>query len=208
MSRIFGLTGRGPVHRAPIIWMALVVLAGCNNYPDPFAELKVQEREVGADAEASIQQGRRALRFKDYDQARKYFIASINQGGVTPEALTGIGLAEEGFGHLGEAERFHRMALRLAPDSIVAHNNLGVALFRAGEYHQAKQAFQAAFAISSGRNTVAEHNLRLAELAVAQADANAVAVIEAHSLQRMGTSEYLLHKTAVRHTEPAEKNTE
>lgn len=180
----------------------LPILGGCTNYPNAFSELKVQERKVGSDAEKSIYNGRRALRFKDYAQAKKNFIASINQGGVTAQALTGIGLAEEGLGHLKDAERFLRLALRLAPDSIIAHNNLGVVLFRGGKYHEAQQAFQAAFAISSGQNSIAEHNLRLANLAVAEIDANEAGTVEAYRLSRIGSSEYLLQSTAVSLAEP------
>ncbi|MEM9369640.1 MAG: tetratricopeptide repeat protein [Pseudomonadota bacterium] len=162
------------------------------------------DREVGPDAESSIERGRELLRYKDYPAAKKSFISSINQGGVSAAALTGIGLAEEGMGHLNEAERFFRMALRLAPDSIMAHNNLGVVLFRTEKYHEAQQAFQTAFAISSGRSSIAQHNLRLANLAVAEIDANEFGVIEAFSLQRVGTDEYLLQNTTVSVTEVEE----
>ncbi len=182
---------------------ALSLIGACTNYPDAFADLTIQERDVGADAEKSLYNGRRALRFKDYAQAKKNFIASINQGGVTAEALTGIGLAEEGLGHLKDAERFMRLALRLAPDSIMAHNNLGVVLFRGEKYHEAQQAFQAAFAISSGENSIAEHNLRLANLAVAEIDANEAGAVEAYRLSRIGSSEYLLQSTAVSLADPA-----
>lgn len=195
-----------------LVWALIVstalLLAGCTPYPDPFAELSVLDRNVGPDAEASIERGRAALRFKDFSQAKKEFISSINQGGVSAAALTGIGLAEEGVGHLNEAQRFFRMALRLAPDSIMAHNNLGVVLFRSEKYHEAQQAFQSAFAISSGRSSIAQHNLRLANLAVAEIDANEAGVVEAHNLQRIGTSEYLLQSTTVSVADVEEIETE
>ena len=144
-----------------------------------------------------LELGKRALQAKDFSTARRNFIASINQRGVTEEALTGIGLAEEGQGHLGEAERLFRMALAIAQTSVMAHNNLGVVLFRRKKYHEAQQAFQKAYALSSGSNEIAEHNLRLANLAVAEIDANASGAIEAHRLLRIGTSEYRLEPTAV-----------
>ncbi|MEM7236245.1 MAG: tetratricopeptide repeat protein [Pseudomonadota bacterium] len=188
--------------------VALLGLSACETYPDPFAELTVLDRDVGPDAEASIERGRASLRYKDYSSAKKHFISSINQGGMNAAALTGIGLAEEGFGHLNEAERFFRLALKLAPDSIMAHNNLGVVLFRNEKYHEAQQAFQSAFAISSGRSSIAQHNLRLANLAVAEIDANEAGVVEAFNLQRIGTSEYLLQNTTVSVTDIEEITTE
>ncbi|MEM7508654.1 MAG: tetratricopeptide repeat protein [Pseudomonadota bacterium] len=173
------------------------VLAACDARENPFAALQAPDRVEAANGQAALEQGRTFLRLGEYGEAKKQFISAINLGGVTAEALTGVGLAEEGQGHLNVAQSFFERALKLAPNSVMAHNNLGVILFRRARYHEAKQAFQSAYAISSGSSEIAQHNLRLANLTVAEIDANEAGIVQSHRLVRIGTDEYSLSQTAV-----------
>jgi tetratricopeptide (TPR) repeat protein len=137
--------------------------------------------------------GRDLLRQNRIDLARDAFIRSLRVEGVTAAALTGAGIAAERQGLLSEARSFFEKARAEVPDSVLAHNNLGAVHFRLGEYHAAKRAFQAAFALSSGKNDIAAQNLGLAELAIArQAEINPAPARNPIRLQRLGTGAYKL----------------
>ena len=137
--------------------------------------------------------GRSYLQIGDLRLAKAAFIRSIRVEGVTAAALTGAGLAAEKQGLLNEARRFFELALDQAPSSEIAHNNLGAVQYRLGDFVGAKRSFQTAFAISSGTNKVAAHNLGLVELAI-QRRAEVEVPITEHPLplQREGSSEYRL----------------
>ncbi|MEL6997699.1 MAG: tetratricopeptide repeat protein [Pseudomonadota bacterium] len=125
--------------------------------------------------------------------ARDAFIRSIRVEGASAAALTGAGLAAEKQGLLNEAQRFFERARLLAPDSVLAHNNLGAVHYRLGEYHAARRAFRTAFALSSGANQVAAKNLTMSELAIARASEGAdVVVRNPIQLMRLGSGHYTL----------------
>ena len=140
-----------------------------------------------------VELGRHYLKNNDLRLAKAAFIRSLRVEGVSAAALTGAGITAERQGLLREARRFFEQALKLAPSSEVAHNNLGAVQYRMGDYLAAKRSFRAAFAVSSGTNKVAEHNLGLAEMALKrQADREIPLVRNPVPLQREGTSEYRL----------------
>ncbi|MEM8698165.1 MAG: tetratricopeptide repeat protein, partial [Pseudomonadota bacterium] len=186
------------MNMARILCLGLMLLtAGCSLNQNALGSLNPVTKARADTGAQAIALGREALRLGEFNAAKGHFISAINLGGMTAEALTGIGLAEEGQGHLHQAQRFFESALRLAPNSVMAHNNLGVVLFQRARYHEAKQAFQSAYALSSGSSEIAQHNLRLANLTVAEIDANEAGVLQSHRLQRIGTSEYQLTETTV-----------
>lgn len=137
--------------------------------------------------------GRGYLQVNDLRLAKHAFIRSLRVEGVSAAALTGAGIAAERQGLLHEARRYFEKALDLAPSSEIAHNNLGAIQYRVGDFQAAKRSFQAAFAISSGTNKVAAHNLGLAELALKRKEESEIPLDRNPvPLQREGTSEYRL----------------
>ena len=140
-----------------------------------------------------LNMGRSLLAANMIDEARQAFIRSLHTEGLTAAALTGAGLASERQGLLRDAKRYFEKARVLEPESVAVHNNLGAVHYRLGEYYLAKQAFQAAFALSSGTNQVAEHNLGLSELAIRREENRELAVqANPVPIQRLGSGVYTL----------------
>lgn len=139
-----------------------------------------------------LKYGLSLLRIGEFDLAKKAFIRSFRVEDTRVQALTGAGIAAERQGLLTQARRFFENARALAPDSVIAHNNLGVVLYRLGRYHEAGQVFRAAFALSSGQNDLAAHNLALAEKAVAEEESAGAPAAASHVVRRIGSSEYLI----------------
>lgn len=160
-------------------------------------------------ASTYLNMGRTLLSSGQHVQARAAFIRSLRTEGVTAAALSGAGIASERQGLLHDAKRFFVRARTLQPESILANNNLGVVQYRLGEYHAARRTFQAAFALSSGTNTVAEINLGLSEQAIERQSENALAeAANPVPIQRLGTSEYTLLAPSGKPTKPAETGSE
>jgi Flp pilus assembly protein TadD len=161
--------------------------AGCAR-PGPFAEAVPPAPPA---AEDLIAEGTLLLRAGDPQGAYRHFIRAINTGERRAQALTGAGLALEAQGMLTRAREYLERARDLAPGAAVTHNNLGVVLYRLGEYREARRAFRTAFAVSSGQNGVARANLELAEREIAarrMPEATPVTL----RVQRLGSSEYRL----------------
>ena len=174
--------------------LALLVVAGCNQTPgaNPFAKVDPPVR-LDEPKTSYLDLGRQYLRAGDIDRAKKAFIRSMRTEGLTAAALTGAGIVAERQGLLTEARRYFERARLKAPSSVVAHNNLGAVLYRMGEYNAAKQAFQAAFALSSGTNRVAKHNLALSDLAIRKTrDENLAELPNPMPIVREGSGEYRL----------------
>lgn len=117
-----------------------------------------------------IRAGNRLLASQEPDLAMKMFMRSISTDGVSAEALGGAGIAAAQQGMLTSARRHLEDARDLDPDSVTTNNNLGVVLFMLKEYHQARDAFRMAFAVSSGRSEFAEDNLNRTEAVLALID--------------------------------------
>ena len=153
----------------------------------PFAPPAIE----ATDADTLIAQGTTLLRAGDHGRAYRHFIRALRTGDRTAEALTSAGLALEAQGQLTAARDFFERARSLAPGSATAHNNLGVVLYRLGDHAGARQAFRAAFAVSSGRNGVAAANLRLAEAEIERRLELPEPGVT-HRVERAGSSEYRL----------------
>ncbi len=164
-----------------------LVESGFFSETGPFAQPPIE----ATDADTLIAEGTTLLRAGDHERAYRHFIRALGTGDRQAEALTGAGLALEAQGLLTAARDFFIRARIMAPGSATAHNNLGVVLYRLGDYSGARQAFRTAFAVSSGQSGVAAANLRLAEAAIdrrmPRPDAGAT-----HRVQRVGSSEYRL----------------
>ena len=159
------------------------------------------ERLVAESGDTWLTAGKRLLATGENELAQKAFEHSLAAEGPTAEAMTGAGLAAEAQGLLTMAARYFEKARDLAPESVAAHNNLGVVLFRLDEPYQARQAFQAAFALSDGTSTMAMQNLRLSEEVIAEREARLSVADSAtnYRVDRRGSSEFTL--TALKPTE-------
>ena len=177
--------------RVALCCAAMIAVSGCQmNGPTA----KLQSADALPTPQTSyLDLGRNLLKQNRIDLARDAFIRSLRLEGVTAAALTGAGIAAEKQGLLNEARSFFEKARAEAPDSVLAHNNLGAVHYRLGEYHAAKRAFQAAFALSSGKNSIAAQNLGLAELAIERdAEINPTLARNPIRLQRLGSGAYIL----------------
>ena len=146
-------------------------------------------------ASSYLDLGRSLLQQNRVDLARDAFIRSLRTEGASAAALTGAGIAAERQGLLNDAKSFFLRARKVAPQSVLAHNNLGAVHYRLGEYHAARRAFQAAFALSSGSNSIAGKNLGLAEIAIQRAKDNSPQPARNPiQLQRLGSGAYTLQR--------------
>ena len=177
--------------RQVLLCAAVLMMAGCQMNGQT---VKLPQADaLPAPTTTYLDLGRDLLRQNRIDLARDAFIRSLRVEGVTATALTGAGIAAERQGLLSEAQSFFEKARAEVPDSVLAHNNLGAVHFRLGEYHAARRAFQAAFALSSGKNDIAARNLGLAELAITrEAEINPKPARNPIQLQRLGTGAYKL----------------
>jgi len=188
------LAGKPPALSA-ILSAAGLALAGCAE-SGPLANLEARPDNpvVSAPAPANggyLAMGKRLLASDEPELAYDAFLASIRTEGLTAEALTGAGIASEKQGLLTEARRYFERALTLDPESLAANNNLGVVLFRLKEYYPARDAFRAAFALSSGQNDIAERNLNRVEEVVAQIEeAEKSDPAASYRVVRLGTREF------------------
>jgi Flp pilus assembly protein TadD len=114
-----------------------------------------------------LSQGNRLLAAREPDLAMKAFLNSMSAEGISAEAMTGAGIAAQQQGLLTAARRYFTQASELDPNSVVAHNNLGVVLYMMNEYYPARDEFRSAYAISSGKSAMAERNLNRAEATIA-----------------------------------------
>jgi Tfp pilus assembly protein PilF len=166
------------------------------------SEFEPPQRLPAVGAGGYVELGRRLLQIDQPELAYKAFLNAIRVDGLTADALIGAGLASEQQGLLTSARRYFKKAVEIDTNSAEAHNNLGVVLFRLREYHAARDAFRAAFALSSGRSGIAERNLNRAEAVVAQLEeAEQTDPAVSHRVVRLGTSEFRITPSA---TTPAE----
>ena len=170
----------------------MLVTAGCQRQTGPVVRLE-PANPLPEPKTTYLDLGIQLLRVNQNDLARKAFIRSIRMEGATPEAFSGAGVAAERKNLLGEAQRFFEQAHKLAPESVLTNNNLGAIHYRLGDYHSARRAFQAAFAISSGESDISKKNLALTNIAIERENERYVDVVRNPVLiQRLGTGVYKL----------------
>ena len=142
------------------------------------------------------------LAAREPDLAMKAFLTSMNAEGISAEAMTGAGIAAQQQGLLTSARRYFEHALELAPDSVIAHNNLGVVLYKLKEYYPARDAFRRAYALSGGRSEMAGRNLNRAEATIARMEkVTKTDPAISHEVVRLGTSEFRLMEAVSPETE-------
>lgn len=182
--------------RTPPLALALLLSAGACEFlpPGPLAGLEAPA-PLPRPMTSWLDLGRRLLAADRPEQAQAAFIRSLRLEGITAAALTGAGIAAERLGMLTEARRFFEQARLRAPDSVTVENNLGAVLYRLGEVHDARRAFQAALSLSHGTSDVAARNLGISEAAIRRAEGAADYkrnVRNPHRVERLGRSRFRL----------------
>ncbi len=137
--------------------------------------------------------GNRLMAAGEYELALESFTRAALAEGMTAEILTSIGTANLGLRRLGQAEPLLREAVEKDPDWPVAWNNLGVLLMATGEYPEAAQVFQHAYALDNGESDAIRDNLRSA-LAKMENPANNTPEQEEFRLEQQGDGEFLLRR--------------
>lgn len=197
------------MRRAAKMMVAVVVLmqmTACNlKAPLAFLEPQSLAPEQSAATGTHLDRGRTLLKRGDYKSAQDAFIRSLRTEGQTAAALSGAGVAAEKQGVLNEARRYFDLAVAAQPNSVIAHNNLGAVLYKMGNYFLAKQAFQSAFALSSGENAVAARNLAITQQAIRREYSQlANEIADPATLQRLGSGEYTLRETTEKKTQKSD----
>ncbi len=111
--------------------------------------------------------GHLLMRAGQYELALRAFTRAYASGQTGPSGQieAALGTVNARLGRLRAAERFLEIAVDKAPASVEAWNNLGVVALSMQDLATARNAFQTAFALSSGSNEVARANLaRIEEL--------------------------------------------
>lgn len=179
---------------ATAVLMLAGFLCGACAAPSPDASLEAPTELRPAARETYLSLGNRLLAAKEPALAMKAFTRSITAEGLTPEALTGAGIAAQRQGLLSTARRYLVHARDMAPDSAIAHNNLGVVLLMLKDYDGARVAFRSALKLTGDENEEAiRRNLERAETALAARDEEAEADPAAtQRVVRLGTSAFRL----------------
>jgi len=170
---------------------ALVVSCTETGLPDdPFAP----GVDYGGQAVDQVTVGNRLMAAGQYELALEAFTRAALEQGMTAQILTSLGTANLGLRRVGQAEPLLRRAVKEDPEWPVAWNNLGVYLMETGEYAEASQVFQRAFALDNGESDAIRDNLRLA-LAKMENPVNNTPQEQEFELERRGDGEFLLRKT-------------
>lgn len=179
---------------ARICWLmaCLAAPAGCVS-KGPLADVEAPGALQLAKGQSWYTLGMQLLAAREPAQAERAFNRSLAIEGMTARSLTGLGIAAAQLGQLSRALIHLENARNLSPEDVAVHINLGVVLYDLGKYHDARQAFQTAFLLSSGSNEVAATYLRKTEAAIMLADERSrTDPAVSHRLQRLGASEYRL----------------
>lgn len=182
--------GRG-LHRTSLIALGLLA-TGCAPQ-DSTAALEPPPAVRPDGGQSYLALGKRFLASNQPALAMKAFAASMSAEGRSAAAVTGAGIAAERQGMLTEARRHFERARELAPESAVVHNNLGVVLYKLGDYHGARSAFRAALERSGGESRPARENLEQTEAAIARLELDPVAnPAETWEVVRLGSDRFRL----------------
>jgi len=180
--------------RAVLIIFAALALAGCADSTalpeNPYAPGVAQSGE----AVDGLTVGHRLMRAGEYELALEAFSrAALEDGGLTPEIMAGMGSANLGLRRLGQAESLLRDAIDTEETIPEVWNNLGVVLMEKGEVSEAAQMFRRAYALDNGQSDSIRDNLRLA-LAKLENSVYDPKEEQEYKLVRRGSSDYLIRQ--------------
>lgn len=180
--------------------LAVTLLAGACGAQEDVFERGPTPQVRPEPAQSYLSLGKSLLATNEPALAMRAFTASMSTEGVTPEAMTGAGIAARRQGLLTAARRYLEEARSLAPRSPAVHNNLGVVLLELKEYHAARAAFRTAVELSAEENDAALENLARAEAAISR---QAPPTDEAGTprVVRLGTDRFQIVEAGVPETE-------
>ncbi|MCV2893058.1 tetratricopeptide repeat protein [Lentibacter sp. XHP0401] len=185
ITRHFGLLLASPL----IFALAACSTGGLSTSKDsPYAPGRV----AGAEAVDGLLVGHRLMEAGEYELALRAFTRAAGEYGMTVDVLAALGSANIGLGRLGQAEKLLRRATETDEAVPEAWNNLGVILMERGEYAEAAQIFQRAYALDDGQSDSIRDNLRLA---LAKSDNSGYDDVEEqqnYKLVRRGSSDFLI----------------
>jgi Tfp pilus assembly protein PilF len=178
------------------LFLAGLAVCSCTSPGSVLVSATLSETPVTVEprrAETYLSVGKRLLAAREPDLAIKAFLRSINNEGVSAQAMTGVGIGYQRMGLLTTARRYFEQATVLAPNSTITHNNLGVVLYQMKEYYPARDEFRAAFAISNGASEMAGSNLNRTETIIAAIElAPETDQAISHDVVRLGGGEFRL----------------
>jgi Flp pilus assembly protein TadD len=154
--------------RGLIISTTVLGLAACGN--QAATQLGADRQGLAApagthvlrDAVDGLIVGHRLMEAGEYELALRAYMRATAEDGPSGAHFSALGSANLQLGRLGQAETWLRRAVDEDPDFPPSWNNLGVVLMERGEYGEARQVFQHAFALDSGQSDSIRENLRLA----------------------------------------------
>jgi tetratricopeptide (TPR) repeat protein len=196
--------------RTMIAALAALGCAGCAGTAqkvafDPPAQVRPAPNQT------YLELGNRLLGENEPALAMQAFLTSVSVEGMSPQALTGAGVAARQQGLLYTAKRYLEQARDMAPDSAIAQNNLGVVLFLLRDYAGAHTAFRAALKLADEQHNAAiKRNLERAEAALDKLDQQGqVEPVATQQVVRLGSDLYRItdNPAASKATPPTEAET-
>lgn len=148
--------------RMTVAGLAALSCAGCAGTAQKVT-FKPPAQVQPAPKQTYLELGNRLLGENEPALAMKAFLTSVSVEGMSPQALTGAGIAARQQGLLFTAKRYLEQARDMAPDSAIAQNNVGVVLFLLRDYAGAHTAFRAALKLADEQHNAAiKRNLKRA----------------------------------------------
>ncbi|WP_298675372.1 tetratricopeptide repeat protein [uncultured Lentibacter sp.] len=185
INRRFGLLLASPL----VLSLAACAPSGLGAAKDsPYAP----GRKAGAAAVDGLLVGHRLMAAGEYELALQAFTRAAGQQGLSVDVLSALGSANIGLGRLGQAEKLLRRAIETDEAVPEAWNNLGVVLMERGQYAEAAQIFQRAFALDDGKSDSIRDNLRLALAKTDNSDYAGQQEEQIYKLVRRGSSDFLI----------------
>ena len=121
-------------------WVALYAVSNIGQGP--------MDRRMNADAEYSL--GARYAMEGNAREARRYYLAALEQRPDYAEAWINLGVLDATEGRPAKAEASFRRALAIQPDDAVAMVNLGILCERSGRYEEARNLYRRALTAEPG----------------------------------------------------------
>ncbi len=183
------------VMRRTALMLLLLAPAACMDAPPPGGPAPAGDSAARAGLPADpLERGHVLMAQGDYEAAFKAYSTAAGTGGLTADALSGMGSASLKLGRLTEARRLLEAAVERDPRFVAAWNNLGVVLMEMGEIDAARRVFRTAFALDSGKSEEIRRNLQLA-LAKSRKTAYSAPNDNRFGLVRRGEGRVLLLRT-------------
>lgn len=139
--------------------------------------------------------GHRLMASGEYELALKAYHRAAGEHGLNADVLSALGSANLKLGRLNQAEELLRLAVKKDNKFVPAWNNLGVVLQFQGNYGEAKQVFQLAYALDNGNSDEIRANLTKTIAILENSGYSTPNKPKEFELVRRGNGRYLLLST-------------